>query len=171
MSGLSEEQIVYLRDVLGLESLVLGRQVSPRGESLPPPAVSEMRITGKLEAARLLVVAAGDSAFVFTGEAGALASKMIQAMKLGANDVATVEWTATAPEEVHEIWKNWKGHALSFGERAAAQLIGAENPSGATIAMGDRKITVTDSPARLLVEPERKKIAWAHLQSVMKLLS
>lgn len=171
MSGLSEEQITYLRDVLGLESLVLGARPAVRVEAPPPPPTSEFRIKGAIEKARLLVVAAGEREYPLEGEAGDLATKMIQAMKLAPHDVAIVEWTSTASDDVREIWKSWKGYALSFGERAANELTGQRTPSGSWFESGECQLMVTDTPARLIAEPARKKVAWAHLQSVMKLLA
>ena len=96
---------------------------------------------------------------------------MIQAMKLANKDVVIMEWTAELPDDVRDAWTAWKGVALSFGEHAAAQLTGSPSTSGAWIDSGARRMMVTDSPKRLLTEPDRKKIAWAHLQVVMKALS
>lgn len=171
MSGLSEEQIQYLRDVLGVDSVVLGRQAPGAVAAAPPPAPSEMRVKGDPARARLLVFAAGEREFVLSGEAGELAAKMIQAMKLAADDVAIVEWTSSVPDDVRDLWSTWSGLALSFGELAAAQLTSCETVSGSWVEDGSRKLMVTDSPARLLRETERKKVAWAHLQQVMKALA
>lgn len=172
MSGLSEEQLLYLRDVLGVESIVLSPQAATAQQPVAAPApISEIRIKGDLKSAKLLVVSRGERAFVLDGEAGDLAAKMIQAMKLASKDVVVMEWTSNLPDDVRDAWSAWKGVALSFGEQAAAQLTGSPSTSGSWIDSGARRIMVTDSPKRLLGEPDRKKIAWAHLQQVMKALS
>ncbi|MES2964284.1 MAG: hypothetical protein V4760_10365 [Bdellovibrionota bacterium] len=176
MSGLSPSQLQYLKDVLGVDGVILGTATLAAAEAvsvqLPAAAaVSESRIIGNPSVARLLVFAAGERAFVLEGEAGDLASKMIQAMKLKPNDVAVVEWTGETPDDVRDIWTAWRGLALSFGERTALLLTNEKSESGAWIETDGRKLMVTDSPVRLLAEPARKKIAWAHLQLVMKALS
>jgi hypothetical protein len=173
MSGLSDDQIRYLRDVLGIESVILGEGAAAVAQQpTPPPApISESRLKGHLKSARLLVVSAGEHRFALEGEAGELANKMIQAMKLKPDDVAVLEWTSAVPEDVRDAWNDWDGIALSFGELAAAQLTGSPSLSGSWLDAGSRRIMVTDAPSRLLAEPERKKIAWAHLQQVMKALS
>ena len=171
MSGLSESQLHYLQDVLGVQSVVLSPELLKAQESAAPV----FRMSGEISGRRLLILASAPKGFPLEGAAGELAHKMIQAMRLRPDDVVILEWTQTpgaaAPLEVMKIWSSYQGVALSFGEEAGVALGGSIARSGQWIRTAVNRTMVTDSPELLLREPARKKSAWAHLQMVMKELA
>lgn len=172
---LTEAQLDYIRNVLGLDALVTPHAESilidhaSQAEPVVQPSLSEVRAQGPKNAKLVVVSGTRDSFFPFEGEEGALADKMIQAMKLNLNEVRRLEWCkGEAPEEVlKEVEAS--PLVLVFGEAAFSLLArGKVARAGEWTSVSSARVLVTYDPKLLMQEPERKKIAWAHLQTMMR---
>ena len=178
---LDESQIIYLRDVLGIQNVVLPGVLVP---TAPPPAAvpedaaiekpPDTKIKGSLSGSRIIVcVSPAVSEFPLFGEAEQLADRMVKAMKLEAPDVLWIEWPATDAGTIPEDALDLVAQAahrpiLVFGREAAEVLTGQNVTPGKWIEFRGSKLMTTLSPKELLRAPELKKTAWAHLQAVMK---
>lgn len=107
MQQLTSDDLLYLRDVLGLSEGVMLRSrpsflnvvIDTQVEAISPGTENEFSIRtsgAEVEAAELLVVALEDEnlpcTFPLSGEAGDLARKMIRAMQIEPEKVAFIEW-------------------------------------------------------------------------------
>jgi hypothetical protein len=178
-------QLQYLKDVLGLHSVIVPKEpivldlpaavsaVSPQSAALLPQALVKVR--GDVTTARLLcfVANAGED-FILQGEVDSLAEKMISAMKLKAPEVAWVEWThalsAPCPGEAIDAALGARVPVLLFGDETARSLLGATAVPGQWVDWSGVRLMATHDLRDLLKKPELKKPAWAHLQAVMRIL-
>ncbi len=175
---LSDDQIVYLRDVLGIDSVVLPA-VAPGepadGLDVDSNVISEWRSSGDENAAKMMVLVSSETAgFPLDGESGELTHKMIQAMKLGGSDVFILEWNhahTPAPLEILQTLLRTAKPVLIFGAGTARSLIGHFPAIGEWSAWEGVRFVATESPHDLLMRPELKRVAWAHMQVFMKGLS
>ena len=152
---LDENQISYLRDVLGIQNVVL-----PFAES---PAVGT---SGPFENSKLIVVTNGE-----TSESFQLAEKMIQAMKLHPHEVSWLTWdlkTSHATEDL--VIQAGRRPVLVFRSPAFIDWAPIQGPLGEWFDWEGVRLMATHSPVQLLQSPEKKKEAWSHLQMIMKSL-
>lgn len=173
---LSADQLHYLRDVLGIESVVLPFIDTAFEDSFGTSEVrSEWRSSGDENAAKVIVLVSSETAsFPLDGESGELTRKMIDAMKLSAPDVFIFEWThahTPAPLEIMQSLLRTAKPVLIFGAGTARSLIGHFPKVGEWSAWQGARFVVTESPLDLLSRPELKRVAWAHMQVFMKGLS
>lgn len=205
-TGLNADQIQYLRDVLGIEGLVVPpfeeagtsvargpldpieapAQYAPNSDSAltdetfnslfketPQP---EWRSSGDQNAAKLIVlIASDDSRFPLEGEAGELTRKMIQAMKYPSSYTYILEWTharsGNAPEGLRELLFTEPKPLLIFGANTGRSLASEVPAFGRWTTWEGHRLVLTEHPQDLLIEPDKKRVAWAHLQTFMKGLS
>ena len=173
---LSADQIHYLRDVLGIESVVVPFVDTAFEDSFAPSDVlSEWRSSGDENAAKVIILVSSETAaFPLDGESGELTRKMIQAMKFAAPDVFILEWThahTPAPLEIMQSILRTSKPVLIFGAGTARSLIGHFPKIGEWSAWQGVRFVATESPLDLLARPELKRVAWAHMQAFMKGLS
>jgi len=172
---LDANQLYYLRTVLGIDSVVFPENFDP--SSLPvsgPMAVGEVRWAGPAEGARLLALLPTPSQeFPLSEEARALLEKMILAMKLQLDEVRFASW----PYEVETLAEEVVQALAVGGERQPVLLFGAfgwKSLTGQELSPGDiaefngRRVFATFSPGELLQNPSQKRLAWVHLQKLMK---
>ncbi len=199
MSKLDADQIHYLKTVLGIESALLPRVLEvPATEilgPLPPEApsapdtgafeaafeegvvgISEFRTSGDQNAAKvLLLIASESSSFPLEGEQGELARKMIAAMKYPSSHLFIIEWTharlGNAPQGVRDLLEIDPKPMLIFGTTTASSLVGHVPSFGQWTSWEGTRLVVTEHPKELLLEPDKKRLAWAHMQTFMKGLS
>ncbi len=174
MQKLNDDQIVYLRDVLGIDSVVLPFAIP--GESAEGVETgSEWRSSGDENAAKIIVLVSSETAgFPLNGESGELTLKMIDAMKLGSADVFILEWNhahTPAPLEIMQTLLRTAKPVLIFGAGTARSLIGHFPAIGEWSAWEGVRFVATESPHDLLMRPELKRVAWAHMQVFMRGLS
>jgi hypothetical protein len=140
MSKLNVDQIAYLRDVLGVESLIVPYMEAGTAPALDngafeasfeenQPGISEYRTSGDQNAAKLIVlIASQDAGFPLEGEAGDLTHKMIQAMKYPSSHVFILEWNharpGSAPDGVRDLLAIDPKPLLIFGPTTASSLLG-----------------------------------------------
>ncbi|HVK61569.1 MAG TPA: hypothetical protein VM432_08470 [Bdellovibrionales bacterium] len=158
MGSLSQDQVNYLKNVLGIESIVFDSVVVSSADS-----ATDVRISAIEGAPKMLVFGAAlKGSLPFEGEARELLEKMIQAMKLTLKEVVLIEWTPATevvPESVQTLMSTFEAlPRLVFGNEAAVTL---------RAGSGD---VATHSVSTLLRRPELKKETWTHLQKVMKAL-
>ena len=173
MQKLTNDQLHYLRDVLGVDSVVL--PVLEPAAAGGVKAASETRTSGDENAAKVIVLVSSESAsFPLDGESGDLTQKMIQAMKLTAPEVFILEWTharTPAPAEILQTLLRTAKPVLIFGTGTARSLIGHFPAIGEWSSWEGVRFVATESPLDLLLRPELKRAAWAHMQVFMKGLS
>ena len=173
---LSLDQIHYLRDVLGIESLVMPFVDTAFEDSFASSdVVSESRSSGDENAAKVIVLVSSETAaFPLDGVSGELTRKMVEAMKLSAPDVFILEWThahTPAPTEIMQALLRSAKPVLIFGAGTARSLLGHFPKIGEWSAWQGVRFVATESPLDLLARPELKRSAWAHMQVFMKGLS
>lgn len=197
MSKLDADQIQYLRDVLGIDSAILPRVLEiPESDFAAPVGadsstdpdlfesefasgirgLSEFRTSGDQNAAKLIIlIASEDSGFPLEGEQGELARKMIAAMKYPSSHVFIIEWTqaelGNAPQGVHDLLETDPKPMLIFGTTTASSLVGHIPTFGNWTSWNGTRLVVTEHPRELLLEPDKKRLAWTHMQTFMKGLS
>ena len=172
MLAIDSAQLHYLETVLGIQSVLVPEGAQP----LPTMNVSpqlKVRTRGRVEDARLIAVWARSPSA--SGEAEILAEKMVAAMKIASPNVYWIDWTdgqdaigGELPAEVLSIVHRPGPPVLVFGESTAEKLIPIRVQTGRWIDYKGGRFMVTLSPEVLLDSAEKKKIAWAHLQTVMK---
>ena len=168
-------QLHYLETVLGIRSVLLPEgSVAPVAVAAPAPQI-QVRMRGSPNGARLIAIW-GRSASA-SGEAEILAQKMVAAMKLAPTDVLWMEWDETSEEdpaelsnEITKIVHQPGPPVLVFGERTAEKLIPVRVQAGRWIDYKGGRFMVTLAPETLLASAEKKKVAWAHLQTAMKVI-
>lgn len=177
---LSEDQIHYLRTVLGVDSVVLpGIDPAAKSEFITSAPVledgSQWRSSGDENAAKILcLVSSETTAFPLDGDSGELTRKMIDAMKLLPSEVYILEWThahTPAPKEIMQTLLRTAKPALIFGAGTARSVIGHFPKIGEWSSFEGVRFVATESPLDLLARPELKRVAWAHMQAFMKGLS
>ncbi len=182
--ALSKEQIQYMREVLGLDSVMVpfvdasaatAPEISFEDTFEPSAVVSEWRSSGDENASKFIILVSSETAsFPLDGESGELTRKMIQAMKYVASDVFILEWNhahTPAPEEIFATLLRQAKPVLIFGSKTARSLIGHFPKIGEWAAWEGIRFVATESPQDLLLHPELKRVAWAHMQAFMKGLS
>jgi hypothetical protein len=183
--ALSKDQIQYMRDVLGVESVMVpfideaafaaASAVSFEQTFGESAVVSEWRTSGDENAAKVIVLVSSETAsFPLDGESGELTRKMIQAMKLTSSEVFILEWNhahTPAPLEIMATLLRQSKPALIFGAMTARSVIGHYPKIGEWASFEGVRFVATESPAELLLRPELKRVAWAHMQEFMKGLS
>lgn len=175
--ALNSAQFEYLRDVLGIEGVIIP-SVDFGEASLVPMSESRVafRTTGQMAKARLLILAASSNAvFPCEGEAADMAAKMIKAMKLQESEVIWLEWTHAENEACpHEVLSmvDTAGDrpVLVFGEQTLSSALGVSAALGEWLEWNGVRILTTHSLVRLLQDSSLKREAWVHLQTVMKVL-
>lgn len=168
MTALDQAQFDYLKNVLGLDRVLV--------PELPPLPVKEktVEMRGFLGPARVLaLVPLAASEFPLRGEAESLLEKMLLAMKLQKNEVLIATWISgpdfAIEEEVAQLAHAAAGRPiLIFGGQAAADRLIESRKLGDWGVWGEARVLATFSPAELLASPEQKRLAWVHLQAVMK---
>ena len=140
------------------------------------PGLSEYRTSGDQNAAKIIVLIANEGASLpLEGETGDLTLKMIQAMKYPSSHVFVVEWNharnGNAPEGVREILAVDPKPLLVFGKTTASSLMGEIPVIGQWTTWGGTRLVATEHPNDLLATPDKKRVAWSHMQTFMKGLS
>jgi hypothetical protein len=172
MATLESAQVQYLRDVLGIDRILL--PLAHGEDVVPESPESGVIVRGDLENARLIVAWCREEA---SGpEADELARKMIAAMKVENDRVAWIEWGNVSDDQPREIVDGLSAAServlLAFGPETANALLGHDPATGEWQALlTGARLMATYSPEDLLASPERKKQAWAHLQIVMKAIA
>jgi hypothetical protein len=150
VTALDENQISYLRDVLGIQNVML--------------PFAEAAASGPFEQAKLVVVSNGE-----TPESFQLAERMIQAMKLHPHEVTWLTWdlkTSHATEDL--LMQVGQRPVLVFRSPAFIDWDPIQGPLGEWFDWEGVRLMATYSPTQLLHSPEKKKEAWSHLQTIMK---
>lgn len=174
-TGLDANQIYYLRTVLGVESIVFPRNIEPVTVPVQQEASArEVRRLGTKEKARIVaLLPTPGKELPLSDETKTLVEKMILAMKLKADEVYFAVW----PAEEEALSEEVKRELGSGGERTPVLLFGAfgwkavsdrELSPGDIVELGERRVFVTFSPGELLRTPTQKRLAWVHLQNLMK---
>ena len=175
MEKLDPGQIQYMRDVLGITDVVLPMLAAEADSVAMTDDNSQWRTSGDENAAKIFVLVASSTAsFPLDGETGELTRKMIQAMKMTAADAFILEWThahTPAPAEISQTLMRTSKPVLIFGAEAARSLIGHFPAIGEWSSWEGVRFVATESPMDLVLRPELKKTAWAHMQVFMKGLS
>lgn len=200
MSKLNSDQIAYLQDVLGIQGLIVPAggfvrsevsEISAHGrehESTQDtgafeaafeegtPGLSEYRTSGDQNAAKIIVLIANENGVLpLQGETGDLTLKMIQAMKYPASHVFVIEWTharnGNAPAGVRELLAIEPKPLLIFGKTTASSLMGEIPVIGEWTTWEGARLVATEHPSELLAVPDKKRLAWSHMQTFMKGLS
>ena len=165
-------QLAYMQDVLGLTSILVPEQVVAEGfqPAIVTPSLT-VRTRGILSEARLIAVWARARAAT-SAEAEILAEKMVSAMKVQPGQVFWIDWEQGEGELPSEIFEVLGSSAplpiLVFGESTAAKLIPLQVAAGRWTDYRGGRYMITLSPEALLESTEKKRIAWSHLQIVMK---
>jgi hypothetical protein len=171
-SSVDTAQFDYLTQVLGLDRVL----VPP----LPALEIEEksVEIHGTLGGARLLaLVPLTATEFPLRGEAAALLERMLQAMKLHKHEVLIASWVAfgitgedfAVEDEIARLVHAAGGRsALVFGGAAAAARLIESRQLGEWGVWSGARILATFPLRELLQSPEQKRMAWVHLQTVMK---
>ena len=184
--AMNQDQIFYMQEVLGISSVVVPVGDGAFGTDailqVQSPPVIAARVRGTLANARLIAVwerAVGPG----SGEAEILVEKMVTAMKVQSTQVLWIDWDpsegAVLPAEIFALLnesalaKSAVGQSrpvLVFGEHTARNLLPSLTNSslGRWFIENENRYMVTLSPEELLESTEKKRIAWAHLQTVMK---
>ena len=176
---MNQDQIFYMQEVLGISSVIVpcGHGISGAEAVLEvqAPQVLSVRVRGTLASAKLIAVweRARTSASAL-GEAEILVEKMVSAMKVTSTQVLWIDWDpsegAVLPPEIFTLLaESGARPILVFGEHTARSLLPAPVLGRWLNAnAGANRYMVTLSPEELLESTEKKRIAWAHLQTVMK---
>lgn len=175
---MNQDQIFYMQEVLGISNVIVPCGGGVTGAEavlqVQAPPVLAARVRGVLSNAKLIAVwerAGGAS----RGEAEILVEKMVSAMKVQSTQVLWIDWDpsegAVLPAEIFALLAESAASGarpvLVFGEHTAQSLL--TNASlGRWIEEKGNRYMVTLSPEELLESTEKKRIAWAHLQTVMK---
>jgi hypothetical protein len=171
-SALSEAQINYMQTVLGIDGVLLPIMATPDSQEFASSSQTNWRQTGEIANAKFHVLIASDSdEFPLQGEAEALALKMFQAMKIPLSQIVRLEWHSggLCPSEIQAIAQA-AAAVLIMGQNTARYLSEAKMPIGELHQWSGKNVLVTYSPSALLQSPDLKKMAWAHLQTFMKVL-
>jgi hypothetical protein len=170
-AGLDVDQIFYLKTVLGIDGVLL----PPMSPDAPPIPVAH--VEGVLASARLLVLLPlKPEEFPLRGAMHELVEKMIRAMKLERTDVALLTWVhkpdVPVPHDIRETLASAGVRPVLIFGLEEAQLLASHAPvkGGAWFDLGGARTISTFAPRDLLDSPERKRLAWVHLQLVMQVL-
>jgi hypothetical protein len=164
-------QLSYMQNVLGVRSIIVPEQAAHVALVPPLKPALAVRTRGILQDARLIAIWARAQSSG-SGEAEILAEKMVSAMKVQPSQVFWIDWVqgeGELPTEIHNILATVGSRpVLVFGEATAAPLIPLQVPTGRWTDYRGVRYMITLSPEALLESSEKKKIAWAHLQIIMK---
>ncbi len=175
-----ENIIHYCKTVLGIDRIVvppLAGATSGLGEGGQEGGLG-LEIRGGLNSARLVaLVPLFRDEFPLRGEAEALLEKMLRAMKLAPSEVILATWQfsgeLTIPDEIAQLAAAAGSRPILVfgGAKAAARLSQGDTPEhslGQWSVWGESRLLTTFSPRELLSSPDQKRLAWVHLQAVMK---
>ena len=190
---MDSDQLYYLETVLGLKNVVMpavafadvttAQQLSDVSVPAEVATPLDVQMSGDFASARLIIVwGRKNSPAGHTGpmtplddSATELTDKMLAAMKVPGGKVAKLEWTLantdrTLPIEVLEVLElAGQTPVLIFGRNTALALLPThEIQLGQWIQSGTNRYMTTYSPEELLESNDKKRMAWAHLQLVMK---
>ncbi len=182
---LDQDQIHYLKSVLGLDRVLLPLISGEEGYDLPlTPQLPEPRQTsrGELQSARMIaLLPLAPEDFPLRGEADTLVDKMIRAMKIDPAHVYYFQFEcsdgASEAPQLQQMLSQIAATSRStptvlFGAECAREVLGlaAESlGSGAWCAWGQGgRVMATFSPRELIQTPDKKRVTWIHLQAVMK---
>lgn len=169
MAALEQAQIDYLKNVLGLDRVLV-----PKASLRSAVVEKTVEVRGAVGPARLFALVPLPAAeFPLRGETEALLEKMLLAMKLQKTEVLIATWIAgedfAIEEEVAQLARTAGGRPiLVFGGQAAAERLIEARKLGEWGAWAGARVLATFSPRELLDSPEHKRLAWVHLQIVMK---
>lgn len=177
--SLTEDQVMYLRDVLGVRDILIPQGAAlGEAQDFATHLASQTRILGDPNSAKLVVmIASASEKLPLEGPVEDLTSKMVQAMKVLAQQVAWVEWThlgqVEVPAEVRNVLETVGScPVLVFGADTLSALIGEEQSVGEWAQMkgsaGMVNLLATLRPEELLENSELKRVAWVHLQKLMQ---
>ena len=171
---LSEAQINYLSEVLGLSSFIIPESPGSlvRDEILSDDFMGALRLSGDLASSRLICLFHESSRWPLVGDDAEMATKMIFAMKLDSADVLSIEWRGSGSNQ------ELKNLLLSAGSRPVLLFGIAEAPAlfetsikvGEIIDFDGVHIMPTHSLSELRDQPNLKKATWLHMQQLMKAL-
>lgn len=135
----------------------------------------QLKVTGDFHQANLLVFASSARAeFAFDGEAGDLARKIVQAMKISIDQVCFVEWnwsSEQAPDDVFNWLEQVEGRmALVFGRETFVRLVGEAPTLGLIQKAYGVGFMATHDLADLLKAAPLKKETWSHVQLLLSRL-
>lgn len=174
-TSLDANQLYYLRTVLGIESVLFPRNFDPSSVAAAAmPNQEVVRWSRPTNGARLVALLPTPSKeFPLSDEAQTLVEKMILAMKIRLDEVYLAQWPfeneVLAEEVKRELLENGDQQPiLIFGAFGWKALSGQELSPGDTTEFSGRRVFTTFSPGELLQTPSQKRLAWVHLQNLMK---
>jgi hypothetical protein len=182
---LDQDQIHYLKSVLGLDRVLLplltaeDATASPLAPQFPEPRQVSR---GDLQSARMIaLLPLAPEDFPLRGEADTLVDKMVRAMKIDPAEVYFFQFECSeGASEAPHLQQTLSQIATAsratptvlFGADCAREVLGlASNSigSGAWCAWGQGgRVMATFSPRELIQTPDKKRVTWIHLQAVMK---
>jgi len=121
-------------------------------------------------ASAAVVVVDGTGTF-FSGEAGALLKKILEAMKLSAESVCLCN--APDPDQVMAFLESVRpGAVIALGDQAVQVITGTRDPVAAVrgkfFTVRGFPVMPTFHPAELLKDPALKRPVWEDMQQVMQ---
>ena len=197
---LSEAQITYLSEVLGVSSLIIPESPYPialdefhlaegqltdriaghladqladqLAEQASEDAMGRLRLRGDLASSRMICLFHESNRWPLVGEHAEMATKMIFAMKLDSADVLTIEWRGLGPnQELKSLLLSAGSRpVLLFGIAEAHALFETSVKVGEFIDFDGVHVMPTYSLSELQDQPGLKKATWSHMQHLMKTL-
>lgn len=175
-SCLDENQVYYLRTVLGIENVLWPETLEPSlaGRASANEGVAmTVKWRGPEEAPVLTALfPVSQSELPLSAEAEVLIEKMIRAMKLDPAQVRMAIWPgdeASLSEEVKDrIVANGSEPVVLFGVKGAFALSGSAAKPGDVMTVAGHRLYPTFSLCELIEKAEYKRQTWVHLQIVMK---
>ena len=170
--SLDANQIHYLRTVLGVDSIIWPRSFQRGPENQASHLSGEVAWIGGESRARLVALFPLETGDTLTSDQELLVEKMIRAMKVSIDDVRRGFWPVGLADATAAIASELERHAnqpvIVFGTGSGLSFDGRSLGIGESALLGSRRVHVTYSPRDLIDSPERKRLAWVHLQAVMK---
>lgn len=171
--GFDKHQIDYMEKVLGITHVVLPAMAASQPPALPARVEPAPALPMEEHARMIALVPLEAAEFPLRGEAAELIEKMIRAMKLDPGDVVMAAWKydpgVGLPDEIAEMVSR-AGHrpVLVFGLAETERFAGRRVGGGEWFDLHGARSLSTFSPRELLASPDRKRLAWVHLQVVMR---
>jgi hypothetical protein len=136
-----------------------------------PPVPPRPRFIHMGPASANVVIVDGTGTF-FTGEAGALLKKILQAMKLSADRVCLCN-APDADQVLHFLESVRPKAVIALGEQAAQVVTGTRDPvaamRGKFVKIQGIAVMPTFHPVQLIADPALKRPVWDDMQQVMQI--
>lgn len=157
---LNENQVYYLKTVLGVESVLWPSTMS----SVHDKEATKIDWRGPQEASLTALFPVSRAEFPPSAEAESLIEKMVRAMKLDLAKVRFAVWPMDLDFEKikTELEQEGTEPVVLFGAKVF------DLASGDVISLGGHRMFATHSLSELMSQTECKRKTWNHLQAVMK---